>query len=66
MFLMYHPKWQVPRLRKDAECAAYSLIGYPLYEYVVVKFNDRRQVLANFNSVPDKEFSLVKKYLEDL
>lgn len=66
MFIVYHPRWLGPRLYQNAERTTYALMPRPLYEYVVVKFNGRRQVLANFHLVPDKEFTWVQKYLEDL
>jgi len=67
MFIAYHPSWKIgPRLIESAERVTYTTMGHPLSEYVVVKFAGERQVLADLDSIPDKEFTLVQKYLEEL
>jgi len=66
MFIIYHPTWYGPRLYETAERTTYATMGYPVEQYVVVKFDESRQRLGDLSSLPDKEFGLVQKYLEEL
>lgn len=66
MFLAYHPRWHGPRLVADAERLTYSLMGYPVPEYVVVKMEGTKHTLADFTVLDDYEFSNIQKHLEEL